>query len=64
MDERNKLEWLRAPLEFGVSISKFITSWYVAPIWIIGLGIFLGQPWWLCLLLAVVFGTLGSKLWN
>lgn len=63
MDERNKalLERILWPI---VVFIRFITSWYVSPFWVFGLGLLFGQPTWLCLLMAVMFGYLSHRIWR
>lgn len=63
MEEKSKPNLVVRIAAIFVALGKFITSWYIAPIWIVALGIFLGQPLWLCIILAIAFGILGSKLW-
>jgi len=63
VDEKNKarLEKIFYPIVIAL---KTFTSWWVAPIWIFGLGCFLEQPMWLNVSMALVFGVVGWSAWK
>lgn len=63
MDERSKkiLEKILWPI---VLFMRLITSWYVTPLWVFGLGFVLGQPIWICLIMSLAFGYLSYKVWQ
>ena len=63
MDVKNK-DAVEKILSYVVLFMRFITSWYVSPVWVFGLGVLLGQPIWICLITGVAFGFFSSKLWE
>lgn len=63
MDKRSK-QILEKILWYEVLFMRFITSWYISPIWVFGLGMLFGQPIWFCLIMALAFGYLSYKIWR